>query len=195
MRLTLVSLGIALVIVCLCKGTTALGGAFGARKGGSFVKYGQRPPSFNLVREKEKPAEELLEELLDLDGECVAKKCTSTDQCCKGTVCVAIDESLGTCLPVFQSRKGESCITDNDCGIGLICRNDQCQSENRNDECDTSNECDVGKGLCCQLLRRHRQAPRKACVYYQDPRMCIGNVSNSPKLTDSQKDAIKARLG
>jgi hypothetical protein len=29
------------------------------------------------------------------------------------------------------------------------------------EECAMSSECDIGKGLCCQLQRRHRQAPRK----------------------------------
>lgn len=29
------------------------------------------------------------------------------------------------------------------------------------EDCAQSNECDVSKGLCCQLLRRHRQSPRK----------------------------------
>jgi hypothetical protein len=29
------------------------------------------------------------------------------------------------------------------------------------EDCAQSSECDVSKGLCCQLLRRHRQSPRK----------------------------------
>lgn len=43
------------------------------------------------------------------------------------------------------------------------------QPQDRNDvkrlvageDCDVSSECDIAKGLCCKIMRRHRQSPRK----------------------------------
>nr|CAD7463716.1 unnamed protein product [Timema tahoe] len=53
-----------------------------------------------------------------------------------------------------------------------------------------SGECDIGKGLCCQLQRRHRQAARKVCSYFKDPLICIGPVA-----TDQVKDDVEHTAG
>lgn len=34
-----------------------------------------------------------------------------------------------------------------------------------NDDCNSSDECDMARGLCCQSVRLVRQAPRQACLY------------------------------
>ncbi|RWS23787.1 prohormone-3-like protein [Leptotrombidium deliense] len=67
-----------------------------------------------------------------------------------------------------------------------------------NDECLTSNECDSSRGLCCQLIRRHRMAPRKLCYYFVDPKSCLGNVDTShvkPFVHGIQNAFFKARIG
>lgn len=35
----------------------------------------------------------------------------------------------------------------------------------KGEECNMSSECDVTRGLCCQLQRRHRQASRKVSTF------------------------------
>ncbi|EEC10780.1 hypothetical protein IscW_ISCW007822 [Ixodes scapularis] len=98
---------------------------------------------------------------------------------------------VGTCLPVYGQREGEQCQQDSDCERGLACllprapagTRRSCQLRTRelrkkqfSDECQSSDECDVSRGLCCQLQRRHRMAPRKLCFYFADPKSCIGTV-------------------
>ncbi|XP_036331835.1 uncharacterized PE-PGRS family protein PE_PGRS54-like [Rhagoletis pomonella] len=42
------------------------------------------------------------------------------------------------------------------------------------EDCVSSSDCNVTKGLCCQLQRtHHRIRPRKLCAYFRDPFMCI----------------------
>lgn len=69
------------------------------------------------------------------------------------------------------------------------------------DECMTSSECDASHGLCCQLIKRHRMAPRKLCYYFSDPKSCIGSVDvtfakPSPVSSASYSNRLfKARIG
>ncbi|EFX72509.1 DappuITG-like peptide [Daphnia pulex] len=103
---------------------------------------------------------------------CSGRRCSANEHCCAGTVCVDLD-GLGTCLPHHGRREGSACHRTSDCDFGLLCvisggTGKICQqpSENvkqYNEDCAQSSECDVSKGLCCQLLRRHRQSPRKTC--------------------------------
>ncbi|XP_046451482.1 ITG-like peptide [Daphnia pulex] len=128
---------------------------------------------------------------------CSGRRCSANEHCCAGTVCVDLDgPSVGTCLPHHGRREGSACHRTSDCDFGLLCvisggTGKICQqpSENvkqYNEDCAQSSECDVSKGLCCQLLRRHRQSPRKACSYFRDPLVCIGAVS-----VDSVKEQIQ----
>ncbi|XP_075750098.1 space blanket isoform X1 [Rhipicephalus microplus] len=124
---------------------------------------------------------------------CFGRKCVANDQCCRGSVCVDVDGSkAGTCLPVYGQREGETCQQEADCERGLSCLQSRgarrvCQQRNRemrkkqfNDECQSSDECDASRGLCCQMQRRHRMAPRKVCYYFTDPKSCIGSVAAAP---------------
>lgn len=124
--------------------------------------------------------------------DCFGKKCIASDQCCRGSVCVDVDGTkLGTCLPIYGQREGEQCQQDSDCEQGLrclepgisagrrVCKLREMRKKQFNDECQSSDECDTSKGLCCQLQRRHRMAPRKVCYYFADPKACIGTVSAS----------------
>ncbi|XP_040359370.1 prohormone-3-like [Ixodes scapularis] len=144
--------------------------------------------------EKKKGGEVVLETGLSQEDEldCFGRKCLASDQCCRGSACVDVDGSkLGTCLPVYGQREGEQCQQDSDCERGLACllprapagTRRSCQLRTRelrkkqfSDECQSSDECDVSRGLCCQLQRRHRMAPRKLCFYFADPKSCIGTV-------------------
>lgn len=83
------------------------------------------------------------------------------------------------------------------------------------EECNVSGECDISRGLCCQLQRRHRQTPRKVffmryfhtqkdhhpptnllsssrqvCSYFKDPLVCIGPVA-----TDQIKSIVQYTSG
>ncbi|CAG2171945.1 unnamed protein product [Oppiella nova] len=71
-----------------------------------------------------------------------------------------------------------------------------------NDECVTSSECDASHGLCCQLIKRHRMAPRRLCYYFSDPKSCIGSVDvtfakPSPAVSSGaySNRLFKARIG
>lgn len=165
-----------------------------------------------MTNEKKKSAEDLLSNLLDSEVDCFGKQCIHADQCCKGSVCVDVDGSkLGTCLPIYGQVEGEPCRQDADCEEGLRCLENANMGVSRtchgpprdvkkkqySDLCLTSSECDVGKGLCCQLQRRHRVAPRKVCYYFFDPKSCIGGVDpNLAKpISFSFNPFFKARLG
>lgn len=80
---------------------------------------------------------------------------------------------VGSCLFAYGRRVGELCRRDSDCESGLVCAEAEqgastrvCrppvqQDKQYSEPCTMSSECDISRGLCCQLQRRHRQAPRK----------------------------------
>ena len=80
---------------------------------------------------------------------------------------------VGSCLFAYGRRVGELCRRDSDCESGLVCAEAEpgvstrvCrppvhQDKQYSEPCNMSSECDISRGLCCQLQRRHRQAPRK----------------------------------
>ncbi|KAL3286394.1 hypothetical protein HHI36_000903 [Cryptolaemus montrouzieri] len=82
-------------------------------------------------------------------------------------------ELVGSCLFAYGRRVGELCRRDTDCESGLVCAEAEpgtltrvCrppvhQNKQYSEVCNMSSECDISRGLCCQLQRRHRQAPRK----------------------------------
>ncbi|XP_024874228.1 ITG-like peptide isoform X1 [Temnothorax curvispinosus] len=132
---------------------------------------------------------------------CYERKCAYNDHCCPGSICVNIDGVVGTCIYDFGMKQGELCRRDGDCETGLMCtemagrETKSCQppttsSKLYNEECTMSNECDISRGLCCQLQRRHRQTPRKVCSYFKDPLVCIGPVA-----TDQIKSVIQYTSG
>ncbi|KAL6423614.1 hypothetical protein ACFW04_010264 [Cataglyphis niger] len=132
---------------------------------------------------------------------CYERKCVYNDHCCPGSICVNFDGVTGTCVYDFGMKQGELCRRDSDCETGLMCaemsgrETKSCQpptTSNKlyNEECVMSSECDISRGLCCQLQRRHRQTPRKVCSYFKDPLVCIGPVA-----TDQIKSAIQYTSG
>lgn len=84
---------------------------------------------------------------------------------------------VGSCLFAYGRRVGELCRRDSDCESGLVCAEAEqgistrvCrppvhQDKQYSEPCNMSSECDISRGLCCQLQRRHRQAPRKVSWY------------------------------
>lgn len=79
-----------------------------------------------------------------------------------------------------------------------------------NDECQSSNECDTSLGLCCQVVRRHRLSPRRACLYFSgSPEMvCLGRldhhlnavrppmaISSILRYTPKENEYFRARIG
>lgn len=103
---------------------------------------------------------------------CYGNLCTSNDYCCPGTVCDWDGRSYGRCVFARGRGLGEMCRRDADCDSGLICGLTEgspvsicsvplSMPKQYNEPCESSNECDMTLGLCCQLQRRHRQQHRK----------------------------------
>ncbi|XP_012274028.1 prohormone-3 [Orussus abietinus] len=119
---------------------------------------------------------------------CYGKRCVTNEHCCPGSVCIHVDGVVGSCFYAYGLKQGELCRRDNDCETGLVCADvvggetRSCQppvtsNKQYSEECNMSGECEIGRGLCCQLQRRHRQTPRKVCSYFKDPLVCIGPVA------------------
>ncbi|XP_019868555.1 ITG-like peptide isoform X2 [Aethina tumida] len=137
----------------------------------------------------------------DMDP-CYGKPCTANEHCCPGSVCVDVDGVVGSCVFAYGRRVGELCRRDSDCESGLVCAEAEpdvptrvCrppvhQDKQYSETCNMSSECDISRGLCCQLQRRHRQAPRKVCSYFKDPLVCIGPVA-----IDQIKNAVQHTAG
>lgn len=112
---------------------------------------------------------------MELKKPCYGVLCTSNDYCCPGTVCDWDGTYGGRCVFVRGRRLGEMCRRDADCDSGLICGLTEgslsrvcsvpmSMPKQYNDECETSSDCDISRGLCCQLQRRHRQTHRKVGI-------------------------------
>ncbi|KAI4468741.1 transmembrane protease serine [Holotrichia oblita] len=140
---------------------------------------------------------------------CYERPCTANEHCCPAQVCIDVDgetlpfvSAVGTCVFAYGRRIGELCRRDSDCESGLVCsEGDQgisariCRPPVQQDKqyselCNMSSECDISRGLCCQLQRRHRQQPRKVCSYFKDPLVCIGPVA-----ADQVKNAVQHTAG
>ncbi|XP_063227827.1 ITG-like peptide [Bacillus rossius redtenbacheri] len=168
--------------------------------GHGYGSYRAQP----LLQRFQNPGE-VFQELQEEEEEpCYGKKCTANEHCCPGSVCVDVDGIVGSCLFAYGLKQGEACRRDNDCETGLLCtevagEGRTCQPPISNkkqysEDCTMSSECDIGKGLCCQLQRRHRQAPRKVCSYFKDPLICIGPVAADQVKDDIEHTAGEKRL-
>lgn len=129
------------------------------------------------------------------DAECAGRSCTSAKDCCSAMVCVDVGlEEPGRCRWRRGAGLGQPCESNDDCQASLVCagpddkevlmrscryRASDTFSKHYNEDCETSEECMVQKGQCCQLLKRHRSRPRKACAYFTDERQCIGAIDQS----------------
>ncbi|GAB6019147.1 hypothetical protein CHUAL_000766 [Chamberlinius hualienensis] len=213
----------ALTIVSVSQTAWALGGFSSHRGRHSYLKWGGvAPPVRNQIIEKEESSNRpevdwnMFPDVDDNepDSSCAGRKCTANEHCCPGAVCVDTEGLVGTCLPVYGSKQGEPCEKTSDCENGLVCMDNNendvifrtCQRDasnyhrkQYNEDCNTSNECMVEKGLCCQVQRRHRQAPRKICIYFKDERACIGTVDGAAagiaSAVSFKKSISKALLG
>lgn len=136
---------------------------------------------------------------------CYGKRCTANEHCCPGSVCVDVDGVMGNCLFAYGRKLGELCRRDADCESGLICdisatsgasvcRAPMAVAKQYSEDCGTSSDCDISRGLCCQLQRRHRQTPRKVCSYFKDPLTCIGTVATDQIKHDVQHTAGEKRI-
>ncbi|XP_074042199.1 space blanket [Leptinotarsa decemlineata] len=151
----------------------------------------------------------ILEEYVSENGDdepCYGKRCTANEHCCPGSVCVDVDGVIGSCLFAYGRRLGELCRRDSDCESGLVCAEAEVGASTRvcrppvhqdkqySETCNMSSECDISRGLCCQLQRRHRQVPRKVCLYFKDPLVCIGPVAPDQIKSNIQHTAGEKRL-
>ncbi|OWR46333.1 ITG-like peptide [Danaus plexippus] len=140
------------------------------------------------------------------DSHCYSAACISNGDCCRGLTCLETEDG-GRCLPAFAGRKlGEICNRENQCDAGLVCEEivpgemHVCRPpapghKQYNEECSTSSECDITRGLCCIMQRRHRQKPRKSCAYFKEPLVCIGPVATDQIREIVQHTAGEKRIG
>ncbi|XP_076028589.1 space blanket [Oratosquilla oratoria] len=147
---------------------------------GGYGDSGRLYPSERLMS----PNEQLMEALFEreVEEQCEGRRCTSNEHCCLNSICVDFNGVSGTCMTSLGQEEGAICASDPDCAAGLICDLGICAAPRMgnklyNEPCSISSECNVERGLCCQLVRRHRQAPKQMCVYFKDPRTCIGHVA------------------
>lgn len=124
------------------------------------------------------------------NSKCALRSCTFNDDCCGDDVCVDVPgREGGLCMPKSEGvGKDEGCQSNDDCLPYMECvdtpvdsPHKTCQPHVREirkkqyfDECQSTKECDERRGLCCQIVKRHRQRPRKMCNYYWDKNVCIG---------------------
>uniref|UniRef100_A0A182Y0J1 Uncharacterized protein n=1 Tax=Anopheles stephensi TaxID=30069 RepID=A0A182Y0J1_ANOST len=124
---------------------------------------------------------------------CYPRMCSANEFCCPGYICVIMDNDSpisvrGTCMPLYGRKYGELCRHDSDCESGLVCdisalsgasvcRPPTIVAKQYGEDCITSSDCEITRGLCCQVQRRHRQVPRKVCSYFKDPLLCVGTVA------------------
>lgn len=118
-----------------------------------------------------------------------------------------VTEDGGRCLPAVYGRKiGEICNRENQCDAGLVCeevvpgemhvcRPPSPGRKQYNEDCVLSNECDISRGLCCIIQRRHRQKPRKSCGYFKEPAVCLGTVASDQVRQYVQHTAGEKRVG
>ncbi|XP_063700971.1 prohormone-3 [Culicoides brevitarsis] len=149
--------------------------------------------------------ENYLEDEQTSDDECYGRRCVANEHCCPGTVCVNVDGIIGNCLFAYGRKLGELCRRDADCESGLVCdvaassgasvcRAPMVLAKQYAEDCHTSTDCDITRGLCCQLQRRHRQQPRKVCSYFKDPLVCIGTVAADQVKNDIEHTAGEKRI-
>ncbi|KAI8441798.1 hypothetical protein MSG28_005484 [Choristoneura fumiferana] len=127
-------------------------------------------------------------------------------QCC-ALLCFGVENDGGRCLPAFAGRKlGEICNRENQCEAGLVCeevvpgemhvcRPPTAGRKQYNEDCSASSECDITRGLCCVMQRRHRQKARKSCGYFKEPLVCIGPVATDQIREFVQHTAGEKRIG
>ncbi|KAJ8966325.1 hypothetical protein NQ314_003592 [Rhamnusium bicolor] len=165
---------VAILTLCLLGHKAhAWGGLFNRFSPEMLANMGYGGHGGSFIQRNGEGEEGIMEEYVSENNEdepCYGKRCTANEHCCPGSVCVDVDG--GSCLFAYGRRVGELCRRDSDCesglvcaeadgGISRVCRPPVHQDKQYSEPCNMSSECDISRGLCCQLQRRHRQAPRK----------------------------------
>lgn len=154
--------------------------------------------------------EEQQNQRIEAEDVCYGRPCYSNENCCPGLVCVNVDgvspiSVVGHCMFSLGRKYGEMCQRDSDCESGLVCdistlsgasvcRPPIVLAKQYAEDCITSSDCDITRGLCCQVQRRHRQVPRKVCSYFKDPLLCIGTVAADQVKHEIQHTAGEKRI-
>ncbi|KAI1280733.1 ITG-like peptide [Halotydeus destructor] len=153
---------------------------------------------------------------------CPGSVCVDTNGVALQVAISDMADLAGTCLPIYGLSEVDTCESDSDCDAGLKCQNmdavfGQSPASGRlrscrpgaltvrkkqyNDECVSSSECDSSRGLCCQVMRRHRTMPRKICYYFSDPKSCVGAMADGSRARTffphivGPNSLFKARMG
>ncbi|KAL0859039.1 hypothetical protein ABMA27_010886 [Loxostege sticticalis] len=209
------SMGTALLVLGCLASAHAWGGLFNRFSSDMLANlgYGRGPYRhypYGQVEPEEVYAEALegnrIDDVIDEPAHCYSSPCATNGDCCRGLLCLDTEDG-GRCLPAFSGRKfGEMCNRDNQCDAGLVCEEvvpgemHVCRApspgrKQYNEDCASSSECDVTRGLCCIMQRRHRQKPRKSCGYFKEPLVCIGPVALDQVREAPQHTAGEKRVG
>ncbi|CAH1954805.1 unnamed protein product [Acanthoscelides obtectus] len=86
---------------------------------------------------------------------CYGRQCTANENCCPGSVCVDWLAHVSLHMAEGWARYVDEIVIVNLDWPPVR------QEKQYAEPCHMSAECDISRGLCCQLQRRHRQAPRK----------------------------------
>lgn len=181
-----IACGVLLLLACCWSPAAGWGNIFNRFRPEANLNWGygsagnQIPMSERIVSPRDQLMEALLGEEIMQEQLCEGRRCTANEQCCNDHVCVEFDGTSGSCMSSVGQSEGAECRGDFECAAGLLCDLGSCvqlQGKKRyNEACSVSSECEVARGLCCQVVRRHRQAPKTLCGYFKDPLICIGHV-------------------
>ncbi|XP_063370959.1 ITG-like peptide [Cydia amplana] len=206
----------AFLIVCGLATVHCWGGLFNRFSSDMLANLGYgRGPYRHYAYGQDVPPEEAyaealegnrIDDVLDEPAHCYSAPCSTNGECCRGLMCLETEDG-GRCLPAFAGRKlGEICNRENQCEAGLVCeevvpgemhvcRPPTSGRKQYNEDCNASSECDITRGLCCVMQRRHRQKARKSCGYFKEPLVCIGPVATDQIREFVQHTAGEKRIG
>ncbi|CAH4032650.1 unnamed protein product [Pieris brassicae] len=209
-----INMALSALLMLACLGSShAWGGLFNRFSSDMLANLGYGRSPYRHYPYGQVEPEEIYAEALEgnriedaEDTHCYSSPCITNGDCCRGLMCLETEDG-GRCLPAFAGRKlGEICNRENQCDAGLVCeevvpgemhvcRLPSAGRKQYNEDCSTSSECDISRGLCCVMQRRHRQKARKSCGYFKEALVCIGPVATDQIREVVQHTAGEKRIG
>ena len=119
----------------------------------SIVKYWELLTLIILIRSIIKMGTE--------EDPCYEKKCTSNEHCCEGSVCIDMEiKAVGTCMPLYGKKYGESCVRNSDCETGFVCL-----------------EGESGRMMCAEQMPGVGRFGKYSFIFVLRPSLRVGRVS------------------
>ncbi|XP_034653808.1 ITG-like peptide [Drosophila subobscura] len=139
----------------------------------------------------------IVEPLIE-DTPCADRPCLISEDCCPTGVCVTTNGE-GKCVYVFGHQR-DLCQRHGDCAAGSVCMLVaqegiwRCETEPESSaapslleemfglrqkqplgsDCNSSSDCQIVNGMCCQQQRlHHRAGTKRSCGYFRDAFDCV----------------------